>query len=61
MTVENVPRRMLLINHSCGVGSTGKICVQIADEYSIRGTEVRIAYGRSTYVPEQYKKLTGKD
>lgn len=53
---KNIPVRMLLINHSCGVGSTGKICVQIADEYTNKGTEVKIAYGRNSYVPAQYKK-----
>ena len=41
-------RRLLLINTVCGVGSTGRICEQIAGEYEENGYEVRIAYGRSS-------------
>lgn len=49
-------RRLLIINHSCGVGSVGKICTQIADEYERQGTVVKIAYGRKRFVPKEYKK-----
>lgn len=40
-------KRLLLINSVCGIGSTGKICVSIANEYEAEGCEVRIAHGRS--------------
>ncbi len=48
--------KVLLINSECGTGSTGKICAEIAEEYSKAGHEVKIAYGRRAFVPEQYKK-----
>lgn len=48
--------RLLLINSVCGIGSTGKICAGIAEEYEARGYEVKIAYGRDGYVPEKYSK-----
>jgi len=38
--------KLLLINSVCGIGSTGRICSAIADEYKSNGWEVRIAYGR---------------
>lgn len=38
--------KVLLINHSCGTGSTGRICVGIAEEYVSNGYECVIAYGR---------------
>lgn len=48
--------RVLLINEVCGYTSTGKICGEIADELTGEGHEVKIAYGRSSYVPEKYQK-----
>ncbi len=48
--------RVLLINEVCGYTSTGKICGEIAEKLSGEGAEVKIAYGRSSYVPEQYQK-----
>lgn len=39
-------KRILLINSVCGYGSTGKICVDLAEELSKEGYEVKIAYGR---------------
>lgn len=48
--------RVLLINAFCGVGSTGRICGQIADEFTAKGHQVKIAYGRSGNVPDAYKK-----
>ncbi len=48
--------KLLLINVVCGTGSTGRICTDIAKEYEAQGLEVKIAYGRQTYVPEQYRK-----
>lgn len=38
--------KILLINSVCGVGSTGKICVQIANLAKEQGHECVIAYGR---------------
>lgn len=40
--------RVLLINVDCGVGSTGKICTDMASELIKEGYEVKIAYGRDT-------------
>lgn len=48
--------RILIINEVCGTGSTGKICADIAKEYESKGYEVKIAYGRERYVPEDCKK-----
>lgn len=48
--------RVLLINEVCGHTSTGRICGEIADELSGKGHEVKIAYGRSSYVPAEYQK-----
>lgn len=48
--------KVLLINEVCGYTSTGKICGEIAEELCNKGHEVRIAYGRSSYVPEKYQK-----
>lgn len=53
-------KRMVLINSSCGVGSTGKICTSIAKDYENMGWEVKIAYGRVEYVPEEFKKYALK-
>jgi glycosyltransferase involved in cell wall biosynthesis len=48
--IKRVGRTMkvLLINSVCGVGSTGRICTDIAAEFEKRGHEVKIAYGRDT-------------
>ena len=45
-----------MINSVCGIRSTGRICTDIADELEKQGHEVKIAYGREAFVPEQYKK-----
>lgn len=49
-------KRLLLINSVCGIGSTGRICVDIAHEYEAEGYEVKIAYGRSDKVGEGSEK-----
>lgn len=49
--------RVLIINEVCGHGSTGKICVDLAEDYAAKGNEVRIAYGRDSYVPEHCRKF----
>ena len=48
--------KVLFINSVCGIGSTGRICTTMAQEYESQGHEVKIAYGRAENVPEQYKK-----
>ena len=47
--------RALLINAVCGIRSTGRICIALAQELEFNGYEVKIAYGREN-VPEEYKK-----
>ncbi len=49
-------KRLLLINSVCGIGSTGKICVDIAHEYEANGYEVKIAYGRSGLIGDGAEK-----
>lgn len=44
---------VLLINSVCGIGSTGRICADIAKKLKADGHEVKIAYGRTSTVPEQ--------
>ncbi len=48
--------KILMINSHCGAGSTGKICVKLAERLEAEGHEVKIAFGRYAFVPEQYKK-----
>ena len=48
--------RVLIINEVCGIGSTGRICSDLAFELEKQGHEVKIAYGRHGYVPEDCKK-----
>ena len=48
--------RVLIINSVCGIGSTGRICTDLAQQFEKDGHEVKIAYGRSGRVPEQFKK-----
>ena len=47
--------KVLLINSVCGIGSTGKICGALAEEYAAQGHEAVIAYGRDDTVPDRYK------
>lgn len=48
--------KILFINSVCGIGSTGRICTDLAQEYEAKGWEVKIAYGRNAFVPEKYQK-----
>lgn len=48
--------KVLLINAVCGTGSTGKICGAIAQQYEREGHEIKIAFGRDGFVPEQFQK-----
>lgn len=49
--------KILMINSVSGIRSTGRICVEIAEEYISNGHEVKIAYGRED-VPEKYKEIS---
>ena len=51
-------KKLLLINSVCGIGSTGKICADLAERYEQRGVEVKIAYGRNRpeEIPEAVRK-----
>jgi glycosyltransferase involved in cell wall biosynthesis len=49
--------KVLFINSVCGIGSTGKICGALAEEYVAQGHEAVIAYGRDGNVPERYRKF----
>lgn len=49
--------KVLLINSVCGIGSTGKICAGIAQQYEKEGHEVKIAYGRDGTVPEKFQRF----
>lgn len=49
--------KCLIINSVCGVGSTGRICTDIARQLEEKGYEVKIAYGRKGTVPEQFQKF----
>ena len=48
--------KVLMINSVCGIGSTGRICTDLAQEFERDGHEVRIAYGRDENVPEKFRK-----
>ena len=47
--------KVLQINPFCGVGSTGRICTDIAELLEREGHECKIAYGRDA-VPAQFQK-----
>lgn len=47
--------KYLMINVVCGIGSTGRICTDLAVELERQGNEVKIAYGRGN-VPEKFQK-----
>ena len=51
--------KVLMINTVCGVGSTGRICTDLATALEARGHEVKIAYGRSE-VPGRFQKYAVK-
>lgn len=48
--------KILFINSVCGIGSTGRICTDLAQQLEAEGNEVKIAYGRKGTVPEQFQK-----
>lgn len=49
--------KILMINSVCGIGSTGRICTDLATELEKKGHEVKIAYGRGE-VPKQFDKYS---
>lgn len=49
--------KVLIINEVCGIGSTGKIVVDIAKKLINEGNEVKIAYGREGRVPDDAKGI----
>lgn len=49
--------KVLFINSVCGIGSTGRICTDLANEFEARGDEVKIAYGRAGFVPEPFRRF----
>lgn len=55
----SMEKKLLIVNSFCGVGSTGRICSQIAEEYSKKGYTCRIAYGRDPAV-NAHKDITYK-
>ena len=56
---ESLIMKVVLINSVSGRGSTGKICVDIANEFIRNGDQVVIAYGWNP-VPDQYKAISFK-
>lgn len=51
--------KILIINVVCGIRSTGRICIDLAQELEKQGHEVKIAYGRGE-APERYRKYAVK-
>lgn len=49
--------KVLFINEVCGHTSTGKICAEQAMKLHEEGNEVKIAYGRDDFVPENYREF----
>lgn len=49
--------RVLFVNETCGRGSHGRICTNLAEKYISEGHECRIAYGRDD-VPDAYKGIS---
>ena len=47
--------KLLMVNTVCGIGSTGRICAEIADLVSGTGDGCRIAYGRGKVPPAAEK------
>lgn len=49
--------RVLQINSVCGIRSTGRIAIEIAEKYMAEGHECKIAYGREV-VPKEYQSYS---
>ena len=50
--------KILIINSVCASGSTGRICLNLAKAAENAGNVCRIAYGRHTFVPDEYKRFS---
>lgn len=50
--------KVLIVNAVCGITSTGKICVKLAQKFESEGDICKIAYGRDGYVPKQFQKYS---
>ncbi len=44
--------KVLFINHTIGIGSTGRICTDLATKFEGEGHECKIAYGRNICPPK---------
>ena len=49
--------KVLHINSVCGIGSTGRICTDIARLLEYEGHNCRIGYGRKS-VPKEYEEIS---
>lgn len=49
--------RILFINTVCGIGSTGRICTELARDLEKQGNEVKIACSTRAMIPEHDKKF----
>lgn len=47
--------KILFVNTTCGIGSHGRICGELAEEYERKGHQCRIAYGRGC--SDKYKRF----
>ena len=48
--------RILFINSVCDTGSTGRICIDLAQQLEAKGNEVKIAYGRKECASQEFEK-----
>ncbi len=48
--------KVVLINSVCGVGSTGRICADLAAALHRNGHEAKVAYGRKCQIPDDLFK-----
>lgn len=51
--------RVLQINSVCGIGSTGRICTDLAEILEQQGNECKIVYGREL-APEKFERVAHK-
>ena len=52
--------KILFVNSVCGIGSTGRICLELAQKFEAQGHAVKIAYGRSDEIPKEARKYAVK-
>ena len=57
---EKGKQKVLIVNSVLGTGSTGRICLEMAEDLKRQGNEVRAAYGRESYVLEQWKTKSNR-